>query len=195
MFVFFCGLLCVCGWHWLTIYLAMHLLYSVVLLVACEFYGECFFPPTLDLPDLPIQSKRILAPVAWPYLCFRLHFVFPCFSTITIHLTNLSCSRHSLMIWNRPCFYCMPFGNLIFECTSLGDLLQIVWQNDLFVCFLYVRCTRHCKNHLCVRSRISVTLAARTQTQTLQNVLLSKSTISWVGVFTQEQAHVAVLQK
>ena len=149
MFVFFCGLLCVCGWHWLTIYLAMHLLYSVVLLVACEFYGECFFSPTLDLPDLPIQSKRILAPVAWPYLCFRLHFVFPCFSTITIHLTNLSCSRHSLMIWNRPCFYCMPFGNLIFECTSLGDLLQIVWQNDLFVCFLYVRCTRHCKNHSC----------------------------------------------
>ena len=183
------------GWHWLTIYLAMHLLYSVVLLVACGFYGECFFFPNLGSAWFAHTVQEHPGPRSLILPVFRLHFVFPCFSTITIHLTNLSCSRHSLMIWNRPCFYCMPFGNLIFECTSLGDLLQIVWQNDLFVCFLYVRCTRHCKNHLCVRSHTSVTLAARTQTQTLQNVLLSKSTISWVGVFTQEQAHVAVLQK
>ena len=140
-FLVACFVFVVDGWHWLTIYLAMHLLYSVVLLVACGFYGECFFSPNLGSAWFAHTVQEHPGPRSLILPVFRLHFVFPCFSTITIHLTNLSCSRHSLMIWNRPCFYCMPFGNPDFW-------VHISWRSAAncltkwFICMLLI-CSGH----------------------------------------------------
>ena len=100
----FC-LFCVYGWHWLTTFwqcTCCILLYSVV---PCEVYGSSSFA----------QSKGILAPVAWSFAATIFFHAFP-----PQFIWQISCSRQ-FMIWNRPCFYCTPFGNAIFECTPLSD--------------------------------------------------------------------------